>query len=85
MGLSVRVKSVYPGQDRTLIVHFENGIIKKYDTKQLVNQFPIYERLADEAFFRLVRVDCGGCAVSWDEDIDISEVELWEGGTVIPQ
>ena len=80
MGLSIRVKNVIPDEDMNLIVLFENGITKKYDTKQLLEQFPIYEKLRDEAFFKLVRVDCGGCAIAWDEDVDISEVELWEGG-----
>lgn len=83
MSLSIRVKKVVPDKDMNLIVLFENGITKRYDTKQLLEQFPIYEKLKDEAFFKLVQVDCGGCAVAWDEDVDISEVELWEGGTEI--
>lgn len=81
MGLSIRVKKVIPDTDMNLIVQFENGIFKKYDTKQLLSQFPIYEKLKNEAFFKLVQVDCGGCAVAWDDEVDISEVELWEGGT----
>lgn len=83
MGLSVRVTNVIPEKDMNLIVRFENGVTKKYDTKQLLNQFPVYEKLKDEAFFKLVRIDCGGCAVAWDEEVDISEVELWEGGVEI--
>lgn len=83
MSLSIRVKKVVPDKDMNLIVLFENGITKRYDTKQLLEQFPIYEKLKNEAFFKLVQVDCGGCAVAWDEDVDISEVELWEGGTEI--
>lgn len=83
MGLSIRVTEVIPENDMNLVVHFENGVIKKYDTKQLLDQFPIYEKLKDEAFFKCVQVDCGGCAVAWDEDVDISEVELWEGGIEI--
>lgn len=83
MGLSIRVKDVAPLENMCLLVHFENGIAKKYDIKQLLEQFPIYEKLKDEALFKLVQVDCGGCAVAWNEDIDISEVELWEGGTEI--
>ena len=84
MSLSIRVQEVTPSHDMNLLVRFENGITKRYDTKQLLPQFPIYEKLKDEAFFRLVRVDCGGCAVCWDEDVDISEVELWEGGIELP-
>ena len=80
MGLSIKVAEVTPCKNMNLLVKFENGIIKQYDTKQLFAQFPNYEKLKDESFFNLVKVDCGGCAVAWDEDIDISEVELWEGG-----
>lgn len=83
MGLSIRVSNVIPAKDMTLLVTFENGIVKQYDTKQLLPQFPYYDRLKDEAFFKLVKVDCGGCAVCWDDTIDISEVELWEGGTQV--
>ena len=84
MSLSIKVTKVVPDKDMNLIVQFENGITKRYDTKQLLEQFPIYEKLKDEAFFKLVQVDCGGCAVAWDEDVDISEVELWEGGIELP-
>lgn len=80
MGLSIRVTDVKPAKNMNLLVTFENGVKKLYDTKQLLPQFPYYDKLKDEAFFKLVRVDCGGCAVAWDADIDISEVELWEGG-----
>lgn len=83
MGLSIRVKDVTPAENMNLLVKFENGVVKLYDTKQLLQQFPYYEKLKDEAFFKLVKVDCGGCAVAWDSDIDISEVELWEGGTSV--
>lgn len=76
MGQSIKVSSVVPGKDMTLLVTFENGVIKHYDTKQLLEQFPHYEKLKNEAFFKMVKVECGGCAVGWDEDIDISEVEL---------
>ena len=27
-----------------------------------------------------VKVDCGGYAICWDDEIDISEVELWDNG-----
>lgn len=83
MGLSIRVKNVTPAENMNLLVEFENGVVKRYDTKQLLKQFACYEKLKDEAFFKLVKVECGGCAVAWDADIDISEVELWEGGTPI--
>lgn len=83
MGLSLRVTDVKPTENMNLLVTFENGIVKRYDTKQLLKQFPYYDKLTDEAFFKGVKVDCGGCSVAWDADIDISEVELWEGGNLV--
>ena len=85
MGLSIRISEVQPVENMNLIVTFENGVVKLYDTKQLLKQFPYYDKLKDESFFKCVKVDCGGCAVAWDSDIDISEVELWEGGIIISQ
>ncbi len=81
MGLSIKITGVIPDKNMNLIVRFENGITKRYDVKQLLPQCHIYSKLKDEVFFKNVKIDCGGCAISWDSDIDISEVELWEGGT----
>jgi hypothetical protein len=35
------------------------------------------------AFFKNVKVEQGGYAVSWNDDIDISEYELWCNGSVV--
>lgn len=78
--MNIRIKTVKPLDDMFLSVEFESGIVKLYDTKQLLQQFPNYFKLKDEAFFKCLTVDCGGIGVSWDSEIDVSEVELWEGG-----
>lgn len=78
--MSLKVKAVYPSDNLNIAVIFENGEIKKYDVKQLFSQFDWYRALENPDIFNLVHVDCGGCAVAWNEDIDISEVELYEGG-----
>ncbi len=74
----IKVKAVYPANDLNIIVIFTNGVIKRYDVKQLFSQFDWYQELNNPDIFQLVKVDCGGCGVSWNEDIDISEYELWE-------
>ena len=80
MWLSIKVKSVKPLENLWIAVIFENGIEKIYDVKQLFNNFEIYKELEKEELFKLVKVDCGGYAISWNDEIDISEVELWENG-----
>lgn len=83
MCVSIRVKEVKPIGDMLLNVTFDNGIKKRYDIRQLIPQFPIYKELENASLFNLVSVDCGGCAIAWNSDIDISECELWENGETV--
>ena len=39
--------------------------------------------LKNPAFFRNFIIDSGGYALVWNEDIDISEYELWQNGISI--
>ena len=80
MGLSIKIKTVKPLEDMILLVGFENGVNKRYDVKQLLPQFTIYEDLKYNDLFKRVHVDCGGCGIAWNSDIAISECELWENG-----
>jgi hypothetical protein len=41
--------------------------------------------LASPAFFNAVRVDPGGYGISWSDDIDLSEYELWTNGKTAPK
>lgn len=82
MNLSVRVKEVKPLDNLMLSILFVNGVKKIYDVKQLLPEFNgMFMPLQDNpALFKNVYVDCGGCGIAWNEDIDISECELWENG-----
>ena len=82
MSLSIKVRKVEPLDDMILFVEFENGVKKTYDVKQLIPQFGIYEDLKYNDLFKRVRVDCGGYAIAWTDEIDISECELWENGVI---
>src|SRR5208282_784505 len=63
-----------------LLVRFENGVDNIYDCRPLLSR-PQFRLLATPAFFRAVRVDPGGYGISWSDDIDLSEYELWVRGT----
>lgn len=83
MSLSIKIKAVYPMDNLCLRVVFENGVTKTYDVKQLLPQFDMFQPLIDnKPLFDSVRVDCGGCGIAWNSDIDISECELWENGVI---
>ncbi len=80
MSIIPKIKLVKPMEDMILLVTFDNDVIKKFDIKSLIPKFPIYNRLKDEALFNSVQVDCGGYGIAWNDEIDISECELWENG-----
>ena len=81
----IKVKNVTPQLNLGLVVEFDNGVNKAYDVSTLFDQFPEYRVLEHKPLFDTVHVDCGGCAVAWTPDIDISEWELWDNGTVIAE
>ncbi len=80
--MNIKIKAVYPSENLNIIVIFKNDVIKKYDVRQLFRQLDWYRDLENPDIFNLVHVDCGGCGVVWNEDIDISECELWENGII---
>ena len=82
--LSKKISQVVPLKDMELLVFFENGSIKKFDVKPIVNNFPEYEDLKNADLFNLVAVEPGGYGISWNSELDCSEGELWEGGIDIP-
>lgn len=71
-----KIQSVSPLTGRRLRVTFVNGVDKTYDCNQLLH-LEMFQPIKNEAFFKAVRVDRGGYGVSWSDDIDLSEYELW--------
>jgi hypothetical protein len=74
-----KIISVEPRAEKRLLVKFDNGIEKIYDCNQLL-QREMFLLLKNEAFFKAVKVDPGGYGISWNDDIDLSEYELWQNG-----
>ncbi|MBI5653785.1 MAG: DUF2442 domain-containing protein [Chloroflexi bacterium] len=77
-----KIKSVIPLDGKRLRVTFINGIQKIYDCRQILHR-EIFQVLNQDAFFKAVKVDPGGYGVSWDDDTDLSEYELWNNGIEI--
>jgi hypothetical protein len=68
--------------DHVLIVEFDNQEIKQYDASKLLDK-PMFALLQNPAFFKNFKVEARGYGIVWNEDIDISEYELWKNGTPI--
>jgi hypothetical protein len=73
------IESVKPLKGGRLLATFANGAAKTYDCNQLLH-LEMFQVLANEGFFKSVKVDVGGYGVSWDDDVDLSEYELWVNG-----
>lgn len=74
-----RIKSISVEDNYILIVTFENDIVKKYDFKPMLDR-PEFCNLKDKLLFSSVKVDVGGYGISWNDDLDLSEYELWING-----
>ena len=77
-----KIISVQPIDDHTLIVDFENQQRRKYNVIPLLEK-EMFAPLKNSALLKNVRVDKGGYAVYWNDEIDISEYELWIHGAPI--
>jgi hypothetical protein len=56
-----------------------NGEKKIYDVSRLWDK-EMFAPLKNPSFFKNVKIEKGGYAVYWNDNIDISEYELWKNG-----
>lgn len=70
--------------DRTLIIEFTDREVKKYDVSHLLEN-SMFAPLRQPAFFKNFRVEPGGYGIVWNEDIDLSEYELWKNGVTVDE
>lgn len=69
------VNHVEPRMDYTLRILFEDGSVRIYDARPLLNK-PIYTPLQNIGYFMQARVECG--TVVWSDEIDIAPEHLYE-------
>jgi len=74
-----RVQSVTPLPGKRLRVTFSSGVSKVYDCAPLLKSEP-FAPLKNDAFFARVRPAQGGYGVVWNDEVDLSESELWLHG-----
>ncbi len=77
-----KIQSAKAIDNHTLLVEFDNSEIKRYDIAPLFGK-SMFAPLQNPAFLKNVQVEQGGHAVYWNEDIDLSEFELWRKGVSV--
>ena len=75
-----KIKSVKPLSDMVLYIEFNDGNVKHYDVKPLINKWEVFKDLKENNLFDFVSVDTGGYGIVWNDYIDLSCNELWENG-----
>lgn len=75
----IYLESIQTLSHNRVLVTFRNGVQKLYDCTPLLAEEP-FDRLQDEVFFKTVQVDAGGYGISWRDEVDLSESELWLHG-----
>jgi len=78
-----KVRSTLAIDNHTLLVEFDNNEKKKYDITPLLSK-EMFSPLRNPVLFKSVKVEQGGYAVVWNNQIDISEYELWKHGQTMP-
>jgi len=63
--------------DYNLIVEFSNGDKRIMNFREKIKT-PLYAKLSNYNLFKLAKVDIGGYGISWNDEIDISEYEIWK-------
>ena len=69
--------------DYRLRLRFNDGSVRDFDCKPLIEEYPIFSPLKDENIFREITLD--GWTVTWDNGtLDIAPEHLFERGTHVP-
>lgn len=76
-----KIKTVKAMADKRLLVTFNNGVIKIYDCSQLLED-ENFRPLLNDNLFRAVKADKHGYGISWNDELDLSESELWLNGAM---
>lgn len=75
--------NVLPTVDMLLMVFFNDGDVKEFNVRALLDEHPEFAELEDRELFKKVTVEPGGYGISWNERLDCSETELYENGESI--
>lgn len=77
-----RIKYLETLPDYRLFLIFDNGDIKVYSIAERL-QTPAFRPLLDQTLFNAAQIANGGYGVIWNDEIDLSEYELWVKGVEV--
>ncbi len=78
-----RIQSVKTKEELIVVATFFDGFVMEYDIKKILDAFPQFLALKDEALFKKVKVDVGGYAIIWNDDLDLDADTIREDGVKV--
>ena len=73
-------------EDVTVELTYQDGKIIRYDMSQMFSKYPQLEELRkNRKLFEGGRLDVGGYAVIWNDDLDFDATGMYEDGIVVGQ
>lgn len=79
-----RIQSVKPLENLVLSVQFQNGMEKAFDMHDLFSVFSQFREFeSNTELFKQAHVGTGGYGIWWNDDLDLSAEDIWEGGTEV--
>jgi hypothetical protein len=75
-----KIKSAEVIDNYTLLLYFSNHQKRKYNIQKLLEK-PMFSPLKNHGFFKNFEIDPSGSGIVWNDEIDLSEYEIWINGT----
>ena len=81
-----KIEDIVPLKNFNLLVFFRNGTIKKCNIKKFFEKNKALETFltVNSDMFEYVQVQSGGYGIRWEENMSISDEELYASGRTIP-
>ena len=79
-----KISDVKAMANKRLLVTFNNNVKKIYDCSPLLED-DSFGQLSNESIFKAVKADKHGYGISWSDELDLSESELWLNGVIAEQ
>ena len=69
------------GKNYSLIVSFDNGVVKKFGMASYIERYEVFAPLREKELFENAQLD--RWAIIWNDDLDIAIEEVYEKGVTI--
>lgn len=80
-----KIEDVVPLQGNSILVFFRDGVIRKCDLRAYIDAIPQFSILKNRPdYFSRIQIQPGGYGIQWDENLAISDAELYKMGMIIP-